>query len=150
MSEIDLIFQVMNHPLIYIAVIGTFGYFSFKHFFKAKIEKMRIEGRMKKEKESDLNSVAGKVQFAIENTDTAYNHLSGQIKDAKNKLQSAGTPEERKIYENQIKSLEQQLKIVQKILENKQYVDMASPVLIPLLSKAEKWAMGSIKKFGGI
>jgi len=150
MSEIiEIILLIVNHPLTWIGVISIPATIIGKKIFTYKFQKFKAENTEKKNRDLHLNSVAGKVEFAIENTDLAYNQLMNQLKECQTHYSNAKTTQEKKIWENKKKGIEQQLKIVQKIMENKDVVDMASPVLIPLISKLEKGVMKAVKGFGG-
>ena len=104
----------------------------------------RAKAKQNKESDYKLNSIAGKVEFAINNTEIAYQELTKQINEAKsNMAKTQGDP--RKVWEAKLKSAQQQLKIVQKIMEHKDVVDMFAPIAIPAIEKIEKGIMGKIK-----
>ena len=136
---------LMNQPLIIIIVIAIPIVIIFKHFFKEKLLRFKAKNKSENEKEINLKSITGKIAFAIQNTEVAYQEISKHIKEADKQLHTLKSDDERKIWEKKKKSAEQQLKIVQKILENKDIIDMFEPILIPAMDKVEKKVMGVIK-----
>ena len=136
---------LMNQPLIIIIVIAIPIVIIFKHFFKEKLARFKAKNKSENEKEINLKSITGKIAFAIQNTEVAYQEISKHIKEADKQLHTLKNDDERKIWEKKKKSAEQQLKIVQKILENKDIIDMFEPILIPAMDKVEKKVMGAIK-----
>lgn len=145
MTEIDIILTILNHPLTWIGIISIPVIILGKHFFKSQLEVFKAKTKAGKDKEYKLNSVAGKVQFAIENTDIAYKKLSDDIKENRSNMIKTSEPNAKKVFESKMKSAETQLKIVQKIMEHKDVVDMFAPIAIPAIEKIEKGIMSKIK-----
>ena len=145
MTEIDIILTFMNHPLTWIIVIAVPTVLILKNWFKSKLEQFKLKVKQKKDTELKLDSVAGKVEFAINNKEVAYKKLSDDIKQYTNDMAKTNDPDARKIFEGKIKSTQQQLKIVQKLTEHSDVVDMFAPIAIPAIEKIEKGILSRIK-----
>ncbi len=145
---IEVILTILNHPLTWIGVIALPTVIVFKHFFRQKLAVFNAKARQEKTKDYQLNSIAGKVEFALNNTELAYSQLMKTIKDNKNALTQTNDPNAKKVFQSSIKDAELQLKIVTKIMEHRQVIDMFKPIIIPTIDKIEKTVMSKIK--GGL
>jgi len=146
----EIILDILNHPLTWISVIAIPTTIIFKHWFKSKLEVFKAKNNSDNKNKMKLESIAGKIQFAVENTDLAYQKLTKDINEATKNLARTQDPNARKVFENKIKSAKSQLGYVQKIMEHKDVIDLISPVGIPAIEKGEKWIMKMVKGGFGV
>lgn len=111
--------------------------------FKYAITRQKIQDG----KQSELDSLSGKLRFAIEHTDLAYEKINKDIAEAK-KLMNTTDKNIKSQAEAKLKGAEQQLQVIEFIMKNKQIFDMGGDLLIPMVGKFEKKLKGMVK--GGL
>ena len=104
--------------------------------------------KQENKKNLKLNSIASKLELAIENPDLAYEKLMQQKAEGEQMIKS--TDERMKnIGQGKINDATMQLKIVTEIMKHKTALDMGKDFLIPAVAGIEGKAKGFIKGMSG-
>jgi len=144
----DTILIFMNHPLVWLIIIAIPTAFILKLYLTHKFEFHKQKLKNQDTKINEMNTIAGKLGFAIKNPTLAYEKLHADIKECDQMIEKVkGNKEMTEVYESKKKNCEWQLQIVNGLMKNQTLIDfIGADTIIPVMSGVEKKLKGLVKK----